>query len=200
MSQDFAIFALSCVLNMHVDMSGAWCFCGMMRQAGRFERMFVVASLVMYALSCCLPVYADSGECFEGLFSLLFGVLGLLVSADGFFRVLHDGGCVDFGLLWNFVWLANPAYFLAIMLLRRRRRAALALSAAAVLLALSFCFCDRLIVSESGTQGRVGAKAVGYYLWTASFVVLLAGQALSAWLFSRPGGAGSHGGAGGGSR
>lgn len=116
----------------------------------RAVRPFYLASLATYGISFCLPAFE-------------IGVEGRGTSESGFSAFLVAFlalGQEYFGGLASFlVWLANPAFWIGVVLLATGRpTAALVASCAALLLGCSFVFGPLILV--------------GYYVWLGSMALL----------------------------
>lgn len=113
----------------------------------RFSRFTLQLALAIYAVSFLLPAYEDR-DIFEN-------------------RVVVHAGWEAFlkAMLWlEVAWLANPAFWTAVILIvRGRPRLAFASAASGALLAARF------LVDRKG----IDSTRVGYYVWLASMIVLI---------------------------
>lgn len=146
----------------------------------KIKYIFVVWSFLLFAIACFNPVFVGGGNG-EGLLCLIFGALGIVIFPLFLIELLS--GNIDYGYLWNFVWLANPLYVAVIFLLcKSKYKQAIKFSGISLLLASSFIFCDRLVTSESGSPREIGAKDIGYFLWLSAFVVMFVACIFGYWL------------------
>ncbi|MEZ4383320.1 MAG: hypothetical protein R3A79_18470 [Nannocystaceae bacterium] len=113
-------------------------------------RAAVAVPLILYGISLFLPVVND----IEGIYALFGGLLSLLV---------RDA--------WGAVWLANHAFFAAVVLTFVQPRAALVVALVAVAFASPAFGIHWIVANEGGTRTRA-ALSVGFYVWYAAFVAL----------------------------
>lgn len=73
------------------------------------------------------------------------------------------------------VWLANPIYFISIILFLRNNNKAKLVSMTASIIAFSFLFWKEILAAENGRMASISSLKLGYYLWLMSFVVLTIG-------------------------
>jgi hypothetical protein len=73
------------------------------------------------------------------------------------------------------IWLANPIYFTASILLLCHKKISVYFSISATLIALSFSTWKELLVSENGRQAEIASLNSGYFLWLSSMIILSAG-------------------------
>jgi len=111
----------------------------------RFSRVALQLALAIYAVSFLLPAYEDRYD-------------NRLVVHPGWSAFLQ-------AMLWlEVAWLANPAFWTAVILVvRGRPRLAFASAASGALLAARF------LVDQKG----IDSLRVGYYVWLASMIVLI---------------------------
>jgi hypothetical protein len=76
------------------------------------------------------------------------------------------------GLFEWLIWLANPIYFIALLLLLKRKRLSIIFSILATLIACSFATWHELLVSESGRMAKIESLGMGYVFWLLSFMIL----------------------------
>lgn len=70
------------------------------------------------------------------------------------------------------IWWANPLCLISIILFFMNKRNAVIFSFIALLLSLSFLAWNEILISESGTTGKILYLESGYYLWLSSIIVL----------------------------
>lgn len=73
------------------------------------------------------------------------------------------------------IWLANPLYFISIVLTIKGKPVAIYLSIGATLLSFIFSLIDKIMTSESGTSSIITGRGLGFKLWFASFIILTLG-------------------------
>ena len=115
---------------------------------------------LLYLISLTQPAisYTDyeGNQSFSGIKLLGMGGIGIL------------GG----GLLEWFIWLANPLFVVSLILFIKEHKKAFYLSLIPVFLAIRFSFWDELLVSGNGRNEDIDSLNLGFYLWTASFIIL----------------------------
>jgi hypothetical protein len=77
------------------------------------------------------------------------------------------------GSLACFSWLANPLFFIAVILLLRSRKAAALICLLAFLFAASFLLAHTIIKDEAGNYARITQYKAGYWIWLCSIGMLL---------------------------
>jgi hypothetical protein len=100
--------------------------------------------------------------------------------ADGKFLVLM--GRMSFlggNFIATLIWLANPLFIAAIILLLNRKISGLYLSIFAAIIALSFSLLDSTMTSESGSYSKITSLENGYKLWAFSMIVLASGTGIN---------------------
>lgn len=123
-------------------------------------KRIVTVSVILFIIS--LTLTAINYEDYDGLKSyssisiFLFGSISFL------------GG----GLFEWFIWLANPIYFIALLLLLKQKRLSIIFSILATVIAFSFATWNELLVSESGRMAKIESLGMGYVFWLLSFMIL----------------------------
>jgi hypothetical protein len=113
-------------------------------------KRITTVSLILFIIS--LTLTAINYEDYDGLKSyssisvFLFGSISIL------------GG----GLFEWLIWLANPIYFIALLLLLKRKRLSIIFSMFATMIAFSFATWNELLVSESGRMAKIESLGMGY--------------------------------------
>ena len=75
------------------------------------------------------------------------------------------------GVCWEgFVWLANPLYFLGIVLVLKRNYSAVFPLIISSFLASSFMFFDNITITKSGRIAPIIELELGYFLWLSSIL------------------------------
>jgi len=113
-------------------------------------------SIILYGASLCSPALEFStADPVPGWETLLAGWAGIFLLQPA--------------------WLANPVFFIALILFKRRKyHRAKTLSAMALVIGLSSFFCREWYFNEAfGTP--ITSLGIGFYLWCLSFTVLAAG-------------------------
>jgi uncharacterized membrane protein YhaH (DUF805 family) len=119
-------------------------------------------SLIVYVISLTQTAISSNeleDKTLSGIACLVMGGLAIL------------GG----GILEWIIWLANPLYFLSIVLLFNSNKMAKIFSSLATIIALSFTAWKEILVSESGRNGRIDSLDLGYWLWILSLTILTIG-------------------------
>jgi len=135
----------------------------MNRKHSVLARITLVTSVILFIVALTQPCYCTAQECgepFEGLLLLVVGVFGLFSFPAGV------------------TWLANLTIFIAWRSFKNPKRA-LIWSAIGLGIALSFMLFKQVMVNEAGGISNVTQYQLGYYLWVASFVGMLASSFIS---------------------
>src|SRR4051812_36830560 len=116
-------------------------------------------SMLIYIASFVFPVFTvtdyDGRHTTYGIGAFFMGAISML------------GG----GLLEWLTWLANPLFFLSVVLRRRQKKIALVVGWIATFIALSFSFWTEILAAENGRMAPIEDKGFGYFLWVLSLVV-----------------------------
>ncbi|QIG81314.1 hypothetical protein [Stakelama tenebrarum] len=124
--------------------------------------MLVLAAVWMASLA--FPVFDADGILGPGGWFLAFGWMGLIVG--------------------DWAWLANPAFFLALLLLwfgRMARPLGIAALGVLALVLLGEALRTSILTNEGGLSSEITQRLTGYYLWIIALsgaVLLGATQAL----------------------
>ena len=126
----------------------------------------VVASIACWVVACCLPALNLLGKAnTQGEQSTMVGVLALIMA---FFAMLEG----------QFAWLANPLWFVAMVLVAiGLNRAALIASVLAILVAQqTWMVVGTEINGDEGGVKKylVTSLGIGFWLWVFSFVLIAA--------------------------
>jgi len=129
----------------------------------------VVASIACWVVACFLPALNLLGKAnTQGEQSTMVGVLAFIMA---FFAMLEG----------QFAWLANPLWFVAMVLVAiGLNRAALIVSVLAILVAQqTWMVVGTEINGDEGGVKKylVTSLGVGFWLWLFSFVLIAAGSA-----------------------
>ena len=125
-------------------------------------RVMFYLSLLLFAVSLTQQCYCTSESCGDSLAVFLSGA-----------------ACVFYGGA-TLSWLANPCLLMAVLFARRRPMACLAFSFLSVCQSLAFLCFKRIITDESGRYDIITSYKAGYWLWTGSHIVFLAGAIFNA--------------------
>jgi hypothetical protein len=121
---------------------------------------------VLLALSCVLFVLSLFNECY------FFDRAGEKKSGSGLLLLLIGWLGVFQGI---FAWLANPFLLVGwFLLVGRLPRAAAVCAFAATVCAGSFLLYKTILTDEAGNHSKITGYGMGYWLWLASAVALLA--------------------------
>jgi hypothetical protein len=120
------------------------------------RRLALGTPLCLFAIACVTPSI-ELGDRWPGFGCVLLGWIAVLEGVPA--------------------WLANPVVIAAWICLRQRfYRVAAALAAIAAVLALSTCMLFRreIVIADSGATAKLSSLDVGFYLWMASMISVLA--------------------------
>jgi len=124
----------------------------------------VVLSLISFLVSLTQPAFfidrpEDPNAWSNSLFLLLLGWMSALGGAGDAF----------------YIWLANPLYITAIILVLRKRKSGIYYSFISTILAFIFLLLPRITTSESGSTSAITGRGLGFWLWFSAFIILSAG-------------------------
>lgn len=126
-------------------------------------RVIVIVSLVIFAISLTRSAFICKDfrgtHEFTSIMAIMLGSIAILGGA--FFE-------------WM-VWLANPLYFISIILFLKGNIKSKKLSVFAAVLSLSFALWTNILASDSGKEAQIASKNSGYVLWMLSIVILTIG-------------------------
>ena len=122
-------------------------------------RLQIAISIVLYIFSLSTECYCTTNNCAASFLVLLLGWAGIFM---GSFACL--------------AWFANPLLYMAWLTARKNPFASLGFSFAATLLAFSFLLFDKIVDNEAGGFSKIIGYKSGYWIWTASIVVILVGN------------------------
>ncbi len=124
------------------------------------KRPAIYLSVGLFLFSLTRPAFVvNDGRALESSNSFLYFIIGGIA--------ILGGGTSEF-----LVWLANPLYFIALFLLFKNKKGSIFFIIIANLLAISFSRWKEILISESGSTGKIISFCSGYYLWVASMIVL----------------------------
>lgn len=130
-----------------------------------FQHYIWILALSSYLLSMFCPTYCTSSNCpgsFDGLFTTLFGLGGL---------IFHGGV--------YFAWLANPLIITSLGLKNKHLYLNLIVTFIALLLCLNFLRGGKVVIDENLSFGEITEFKSGYWLWLTSAVILFLNNLLS---------------------
>ncbi len=122
--------------------------------------LIILISLSVYFIS--LTQNAVTYKDFEGIKSL--PSVELLMAGS---MVILGGGLLE----W-IIWLANPLYFASIVFFIQNNNSSKIYVNLASILSILFLFWTKILISESGSEGQILHKDLGYWLWLLSILIL----------------------------
>lgn len=133
-------------------------------KANKFKIFLIIICLATLAISLTQVAFVNEGS--EGIVSekgwSYFFMGSIVIIGGGTFEWL--------------IWLANPISLYAIILLLKNKKSTIKFSLTAFLIALSFTTWQKILISESGKNGKIISLELGYYLWLSSIFLLLIGS------------------------
>jgi hypothetical protein len=131
------------------------------------QKGVIVLSCAIFILSLFQPAFyideKDYDAYADGKFLALLGWMSFL------------GG--DF--IASLIWLANPLFVTAIILILNRKQLGLYISILSIVFALSFSLLNSVMINENGRYSKITSLENGYKLWTLSMVVLTIGTGIN---------------------
>jgi hypothetical protein len=124
--------------------------------------IITVASVIVYCSSLFFDCFCAGGSCHGSFMVLLVGWLGGIAAA---------GACMT--------WFANPFIWAAWVVNIKAPKGTILLSSLATLGCLSFLFFDKIATDEGGTPHEITELKIGYWLWLASPIIILIGNAIT---------------------
>lgn len=121
----------------------------------RVKRIFLFASIILFAVSLTQKCYCTTGTCSDSFIVFILGIFGLLYP----------------GVNWT--WLANPLLLGAWIFIFRNPKISLLLSFSSTFLAAIFLMFGEILENENGQYRQIIAYKAGYWLWLASHVCML---------------------------
>lgn len=73
------------------------------------------------------------------------------------------------------IWLANPIFFISIILLIKNNKNSIYLSLLAIIIGLIFTQWEEILANEGGRKLQIISLDLGYWLWIVSMVVFSLG-------------------------
>lgn len=125
------------------------------------RQWLVLCSILFYCIACTLPIFNE--DYYPGITALLRGWMGLM------------GGISPVFLSW----LANIAYFIALLLPAERRTSKIGFSVASLLLGLTFFAVKQIPIDEGGNDLEV-TPGIAFYFWMGSFLLLMVSHLIRA--------------------
>jgi energy-coupling factor transporter transmembrane protein EcfT len=123
------------------------------------------ASIMLFVISLFCPTYCTTSSCdgaAGGFVDLIAGWLG----------ALFGGGVY-------LAWLANPFFLIAIFTNKNSPGVSIVLSIFALIAGLSFLRGGEILLNEAGHTAYITGYQIGYWLWIASFFLMLVASILS---------------------
>ncbi|MBM3416147.1 MAG: hypothetical protein FJY20_06805 [Bacteroidetes bacterium] len=117
------------------------------------RQRLVICSVFLYAIACAYPIFREDD--YTGITALLRGWIGVVGGVSPVFLS----------------WLANIAYFIALLVPARSRTIKIGCSIASLLLGLSFLAVKEIPFDEGGSNLDV-SPGIAFYFWMAGFSML----------------------------
>ncbi|MES2131625.1 MAG: hypothetical protein V4506_04690 [Bacteroidota bacterium] len=125
----------------------------------RIRLITLLTSILLFIISLTQKCYCTSaGGCGDSLAVFLTGILGML----------YGGAALT--------WLANPVLFTSWIAVKIGPKVSLIASLCSLLISLSFLLFRSIIDNEAGHYSAIVGYQAGYWLWTASSLVMFAGN------------------------
>lgn len=137
----------------------------------KIRKTIWIISLSILGISLLCPTYCTNVQCSplgSGLTDLLFGWAGAIFVGNPYYA-----------------WFANPFFITAIFTNRKVPVLSLIFSVLAVVIALTFLKGGPVLLNEAGHMGYITKLQIGYWLWLASMVVLVAASVVAIMLRAR---------------
>ena len=116
-----------------------------------------IASIVLFVISLTQKCYCTTTSCSDSIMVFLLGWAAIFSTGAGL------------------CWFANPLLLAAWIVIKKNIKVAMFLSVFSFLLALFFLVFDQIVDNEGGIAHPIISYNVGYWLWTASHLVMVAG-------------------------
>lgn len=126
------------------------------------EKKLVSLSIIFFLLAMIFPsitVFVPS--------------FGKSITYDGWYAMLAGSLSLTMNLKQSLVWLANPFYVFALFSMKRNVKLVILFSSLAICNALLFFILEDIQWTWSGRISHIKTVNIGYWLWIASFIVLL---------------------------
>jgi hypothetical protein len=129
-----------------------------------FNRLAQIISIGLFILSLTQVAYCTTNLCRSSIDALITGSLG----------ALYGGAALT--------WFANPFLIISWLSFNRNISLSLVTSLLAVLVSFSFLLFHSVVDNEAGHLNTIISYKAGYWLWTASTVVMgIGNSALYVW-------------------
>lgn len=125
----------------------------------------LLVSRVLFFASLTQVCYCTSQSCVDSLLALFIGMLGVVFG-------------YGFSSIAIFTWLANPLLLFSWIKYNSNIRQSLILAILAATVSLSFLSCHKITANEGGGLTVITDYKLGYWLWLASSVTMVAGNLL----------------------
>lgn len=126
----------------------------------KIKKYALTISIALFLISLTQKAYCTQNNCADSIVILLIGWFGAMM-----------GGAA-------LTWLANPLIFASWWLTKKNSRTAIHTSLFAFVICLSFLMFGSISDNENGTQNAITSYALGYWLWCASALTMVIGNAL----------------------
>jgi hypothetical protein len=138
------------------------------------QKVIILFSLVIFILSLTKPAFyidrPDNPEAWSN--SLLIFLLGWMSVFGG-------------NIIALFFWLANPIYFLSILLTLKKKKWGLYLSIIATVISLSFSLLPSIMTDEAGNFSEITSLELGYKFWLLSLLIMTLGTVFNNYKFEK---------------
>ncbi|HEX5624369.1 MAG TPA: hypothetical protein VFX48_00015 [Saprospiraceae bacterium] len=126
----------------------------------KIKKYALTISIALFLISLTQKAYCTPNNCGDSIVILLIGWFGAMM-----------GGAA-------LTWVANPLIFASWWLTKKHSRTAIYTSLFAFVICLSFLLFGSISDNENGTQNAIISYELGYWLWCASALTLVIGNAL----------------------
>ena len=131
----------------------------------KIRKTIWIISFSILGISLLCPTYCTNVQCSppgSGLTDLLFGWAGAIFVGNPYFA-----------------WFANPFFIAAIFINRKVPVLSLIFSLLALSIALTFLKGGVVWLNEAGHKGYITQFQIGYWLWLASMVAMVAASVVA---------------------
>ena len=118
----------------------------------------LLTSIVLFLCSLTQKSYCTTNQCGDSIGAVLIGGIGIAFGGTAL------------------AWLANPLLWISWIFIKRNRKLSLICSIVSPLVCLSFLLFDKIIDDEAGHYNEITGYKMGYWLWLASSLAMLAGN------------------------
>lgn len=154
-----------------------------MKTKNLIDKYFLFIPILLFVFSLFNHTFCTDGGCATGINNLFFGAIGFNIE---FIKTITyplgelNGHNEKWNLVWNsnmgatFSWLANPLFFLALILTKKGNyRLGIIYSAISILMSISFMFFDKVLRGDgTGSYVTINNIMIGYWLWLIALLSL----------------------------